>query len=54
VGTGHDARMRPEAEAITALRDRGIDVEVLPTGEAVRRFSELDPTTTAAALHLTC
>ena len=29
-------------------------VEVLPTDEAVRRFGELDPLRTAAALHLTC
>ncbi len=28
--------------------------EALPTGEAVRRYSELDPRRTAAALHLTC
>jgi hypothetical protein len=36
------------------LRARGIDVEVLRTPEAVRRYGELDPATTAAALHLTC
>jgi hypothetical protein len=29
-------------------------VEVIPTAEAVRRYAELDPRTTAAALHLTC
>jgi len=36
------------------LRERGIEVEVLRTPEAVRRYSELDPERTAAALHLTC
>jgi hypothetical protein len=30
------------------------DVVVLPTGEAVRRYGELDPRRTAAAIHLTC
>ena len=29
-------------------------VEVLPTPQAVRRYRELDPKRTAAALHLTC
>ena len=54
LGTGHDARMRPQPETLEELARRGIEVEVLPTTEAVRRFEELDPATTAAALHLTC
>ncbi|MFN2590902.1 MAG: FAD-dependent oxidoreductase [Actinomycetota bacterium] len=54
VGTGADARMEPDPDAIRALEAKGIRVEVLPTGEAVRRFGELDPANTAAALHLTC
>jgi hypothetical protein len=29
-------------------------VESLPTGQAVRRYGELEPSRTAAALHLTC
>jgi hypothetical protein len=33
---------------------RGVAVEVLPTPQAVRRYRELDPPRTAAALHLTC
>jgi hypothetical protein len=36
------------------LERRGIDVEVLHTGDAVRRYGELDEGRTAAALHLTC
>jgi hypothetical protein len=36
------------------LRARGVDVEVLPTAEAVRRYARLDPRKTAAALPLTC
>jgi hypothetical protein len=54
VGTGADGRMRPDPQAIRQLQNRGLTVEALPTGQAVRRFGELDPANTAAALHLTC
>jgi hypothetical protein len=54
VGTGAYGRMRPESETLERLRRRGVDVEALPTDEAVRRYGELDPRRTAAALHLTC
>jgi hypothetical protein len=54
VGTGADGRMRPDPDAIKQLQERGVTVEALPTGQAVRRFGELDPARTAAALHLTC
>jgi hypothetical protein len=54
VGTGAHARLRPDPATLEALRGRGIDVEVLPTAEAVDRYAELDPRATAAALHLTC
>jgi hypothetical protein len=54
VGTGAYGRMRPDPAALEALLARGVDVEVLPTAEAVRRYGELDPSRTAAALHLTC
>ncbi len=54
VGTGAYGRMRPDPEALEQLRARGIDVDVLPTADAVRRYAELDPRRTAAALHLTC
>lgn len=54
VGTGAYGRLRPDPGTIETLRQRGIDVEVLPTAEAVERYGQLDPHTTAAALHLTC
>ena len=54
VGTGADGRMRPDPATIRQLRERRVTVEALPTGQAVRRFAELDPASTAAALHLTC
>jgi hypothetical protein len=54
VGCGHDARLEPHPSVIEALAQRGIDVEAIPTGEAVRRYRESNPAETAAALHLTC
>jgi hypothetical protein len=54
VGTGAYGRMRPDPGALETLRARGVDVEVLPTAEAVQRYAQLDPKKTAAALHLTC
>jgi hypothetical protein len=54
VGTGAYGQMRPDPEALNELRQRGVEVEALPTDEAVRRFGECDPRRTAAALHLTC
>jgi hypothetical protein len=54
VGTGAEGRMCPDPEALEQLRQRGVEVEVLPTDQAVRRYGELDPRRTAAALHLTC
>jgi hypothetical protein len=54
VGTGAYGQMHPDPAAVEELRRRGIEVEALPTAEAVRRYGELDPRRTAAALHLTC
>jgi hypothetical protein len=46
--------MHPDPKALEELRARGIEIEVLETHEAVRRYSALDAARTAAALHLTC
>jgi hypothetical protein len=54
VGTGAYGQMRPDPETLETLRSRGVDVEVLPTEQAVQRYGELDPRRSAAALHLTC
>ena len=54
VGTGAYGRLRPDPKTLDELRERGVVVEALPTEEAVRRYSELDASRTAAALHLTC
>ena len=53
-GTGAYGQLRPDPEVLNELSQRGVEVETLPTGEAVRRYGELDPRRTAAALHLTC
>jgi hypothetical protein len=54
VGTGAYGRMRPDPEVVEQLQRDGVTVEAVPTADAVRRYGELDPRRTAAALHLTC
>jgi hypothetical protein len=54
VGTGAYGQMQPDPETVEELRRRGVEVEAFPTADAVRRYGELDPRRTAAALHLTC
>ena len=54
LGTGAYGRMHPDPDALAQLRERGIEVEALPTEEAVRRYGELEAAQAAAALHLTC
>jgi hypothetical protein len=54
VGTGAYGQLRPDPGALRTLQARGIQVEVLPTADAVQRYTQLDPRKTAAALHLTC
>jgi hypothetical protein len=54
LGCGAHGRLRPDPAVIEELRRRGVEVEVLETGDAVRRYNELDERRTAAALHLTC
>jgi hypothetical protein len=54
IGTGAHGQLRPDPSTLASLNARGVDVEVLPTAEAVERYAGLDPARTAAALHLTC
>ena len=54
VGIGSMKRMRLGAGLVTGLQNEGVEVEALPSGEAVARYLELDPEETALALHLTC
>src|SRR6266480_1999731 len=52
VGMGAFGQMRPDPEALEQLRQRGVEVETLPTDEAVRRYGELDPGAGAAKAEL--
>ena len=54
VGTGAQGQMKPDPATLAQLQERGIDVEVLRTDQAVDRYGSLNPAETAAALHLTC
>jgi hypothetical protein len=54
LGCGADGRLQPPPAVLEGLRARGVEVEAMPTAEAVQRYRELDPERTAAALHLTC
>jgi hypothetical protein len=54
IGTGANGQLHPDPAALDRLTARGVKVEALPTPTAVRRYGELDPARTAAALHLTC
>jgi hypothetical protein len=54
VGCGANGRLHPHPSVVVALRERGVTMEALPTADAVRRYGQLDPARTAAALHLTC
>jgi hypothetical protein len=54
LGCGADGRLQPDPAVIEALRRRGVEVEALPTAEAVQRYGQLDPARTAGAFHLTC
>lgn len=56
VGTGAGGLMSVSTGFAEACRSRGINVEVLPTGDAVARFNELAEAgdEVAACFHLTC
>jgi hypothetical protein len=54
VGTGAYGRMEPEPATLARLSERGIQVEAMPTDQAVHRYGQLNPSRTAAALHLSC
>lgn len=54
VGCGANGMLRPDPGVVEALAARGVEMEALPTADAVSRYGKLDPSRTAAALHLTC
>ena len=57
VGCGAHGRLEPDPGVVDQLAARGVEMEALPTAEAVERYRELaarNPAAVAAALHLTC
>jgi hypothetical protein len=54
IGAGAHGQMQPDQDTVQRLQARGVTVESLPTGQAVRRYGALEARRTAAALHLTC
>lgn len=56
IGSGYFGRMQVPETTRTFLQKKGIETEVLPTGDAVAKFNLLQQTCArlVAALHLTC
>ena len=55
VGCGASGLMRVPEETASYVRARGVDLLVLPTAQACRRYNELAASKrTVACLHLTC
>jgi len=56
IGTGNSGVMAVEPRVLELCRKRGIEVEALPTKEAVKRFNEAvkGNASLAACFHLTC
>jgi hypothetical protein len=56
IGTGYFGRMEVPPQTLDHLQARGIEVHIARTGDAVRKFNELQEHSAAvvAALHLTC
>lgn len=56
IGSGYFGRMQVPEATRTFLKEKGIQTEILPTGDAVAKFNQLQQTCArlVAALHLTC
>jgi hypothetical protein len=55
LSSGQNRRLQVKDETLDYLADRGVDVEVLETNEAVRRYNELaDSEKVGALIHSTC
>lgn len=55
IGAGVYGRVQPEPGLEKALQQRGVELVMDPTGDAVVHFNELTPRRrTAAGFHLTC
>ncbi len=54
IGRGYAGVMRVPDEVVMALQERGIEVVVQKTRDAVKTFNDIEDKRTVAALHLTC
>ena len=56
IGTGYYGKMSVPEQTQSYLKSKGIEVAIAPTGEAVKRFNELQKNNArvVAALHLSC
>jgi hypothetical protein len=54
LGCGARGQLWPDPAVLEALCQGGVEVDALPTAEAVRRWGDSDERRTADALHLTC
>ena len=53
IGTGIEGRLPVMEEVLTEAKQRGVDVKICPTAEAVQILKE-NPAETNAILHVTC
>jgi len=54
VGTGVDGALPIDEAVVAEAARRGVELVVVPTGEACVLLSAADPGSTAAILHVTC
>jgi len=54
VGTGADGALPIDDAVVAEARRRKVELVALPTEEACELFSDADPATTNAILHVTC
>ena len=54
IGTGHDGVMKVPEDTIEFLKDNNIEFVIDTTGNAVKRFNELEGKNIIGAFHLTC
>lgn len=56
IGSGYFGRMQVPEVTRDFLKEKGIQTEILPTADAVKKFNQLQKTCAhlVAALHLTC
>jgi len=54
IGNGMSGVMEVDKEIIKEAKNRGVDLVILPTFQAIKKFNLADQTKTNAVFHLTC